>query len=137
MAADSTPDPEPQPHAPKGPIKAHRPMPASQPMPRQRCRAHSRARHHGQCKRWAIPGGTVFYWHGGTTPAVVESAKARLSQRFTPALAVYDELLDAKEFPTVRFGVARDIIAHEVGKPADPNGLNVNVTVNIEDIIAI
>ena len=42
-----------------------------------RCTAHSK-RTGQQCKRWAIPGGTVCTMHGGAAPRVQEAARRRL-----------------------------------------------------------
>lgn len=44
---------------------------------RVKCRATSKKRGE-HCKRYAIPGGTVCYWHGGNAPQVQRKAAERL-----------------------------------------------------------
>lgn len=49
-------------------------------MDERRCSARSK-RSGQQCKRFAIPGGTVCAMHGGKAPAVVAAAERRLQER--------------------------------------------------------
>jgi hypothetical protein len=58
---------------------------------------------------------------------VQAAARDRVRAMVHPALNVWAELLDAKEFPTVRFATSREIINRELGKP----GESVDVTVNV------
>lgn len=45
----------------------------------RRCTAHSK-RSHKQCGSWAIPGGTVCYYHGGAAGQVRRAAERRLHE---------------------------------------------------------
>lgn len=51
---------------------------SDQPMDPRRCHATSKQSGE-QCKRWAIPGGTVCAMHGGKTPQVARAAQRRLA----------------------------------------------------------
>jgi len=104
-------------HAPKGPIKEHDPKGDGHPKA-QRC--HARSKTTGQqCKQAVVPGATVCHYHGGAAPQVKEAARERLRAMIYPALAAWEELLEQKEFPTVRFSTAREIVNHEFGKPGE------------------
>jgi hypothetical protein len=62
---------------------------------RTRCRAH--AKHGGQCRAWAILGGTVCNKHGGSAPQVKEKARQRLTEMVFPALAQLRKILVAAD----------------------------------------
>jgi hypothetical protein len=119
-------------HAPKGPIKPRDPTGAVNPMGAQRC--HARSKTTGQqCKQAVVPGATVCHYHGGAAPQVQNAARERLRALIYPALTAYEELLEQKEFPTVRFAAAREVVNHEFGKPGGEDvNVNVNVTVEAE-----
>ena len=84
----------------------------------QRC--HARSKTTGQqCRQAVVPGATVCHYHGGAAPQVKDAARERLCAMIHPALQAWAELLEQKEFPTVRFSTAREIVNHEFGKPAE------------------
>jgi hypothetical protein len=98
----------------------------------RRCTARSKQT--GQrCGHLAIRGGNVCRHHGGAAPQVKEAARERLRAMIYPALTAYEELLAQKEFPTVRFAAAREVVNHEFGKPGGEDvNVNLNVTVEAE-----
>lgn len=106
-------------YAPRGPIKQH-PMARTHPMAvtQQPCRAHSKQTG-AACKRMAIPGGTVCYWHGGAAPQVRAAADARLERLRTPAVAYLAYLLTQREFPSAGLGAAKDVLDRVDGKAAE------------------
>ena len=103
-------------HAPKGPIKTKHPMDAEHLMGVQRCSAQSKQS--GQrCKRAVVPGARVCHYHGGAAPQVKEAADERLRALLYPAIQTLAELIDLKEFPTVRLGASKDILDRTMGTP--------------------
>lgn len=63
--------------------------------PRAQCVAKSKQS--GQrCKRAPIPGGTVCVMHGGKSPAVAASARARLAAEVLPSLTTLATIRDKK-----------------------------------------
>lgn len=59
-----------------------------------RCTAHSKQRK-AQCKRTAIPGGTVCRYHGGAAPQVMKAAAERLKELQYPAITAIEGALEA------------------------------------------
>lgn len=62
------------------------------------------------CKRFAIPGGTVCYWHGGAAPQVKRSAAMRLAALVSPAIGVLDSAMKQKKDLRVRLNAAQDVL---------------------------
>ena len=93
-------------------------MSVSHPMSGQRCSAHSKV-HKGQCKRPAIPGGTVCRYHGGAAPQVKQAAMERLRALQHPALDALDWLLKQRDFPSAAMSAAKDVLDRTEGKPAE------------------
>jgi hypothetical protein len=95
----------------------------------RRCTARSKQT--GQrCGHYAIRGANVCRHHGGAAPQVKEAARRRLQAMIYPALAAFEELLEQKEFPTVRFATSREVINREFGKPGEVVDVTVNVSVD-------
>ena len=105
-------------HAPRGRIKAKHPMGPVDPMPIQKCAAHSKQS--GQpCKRNAILGGTVCFWHGGAAPQVKRKAAERLEELRPMAIQYYDYLLNQKDYPSAGLGAANAVMDRNDGRPAE------------------
>jgi hypothetical protein len=68
-----------------------------------RCTARSKQRN-AQCKRTAIPGGTVCRYHGGAAPQVMKAAAERLKELQFPAIVAIEDALDADAYYVVRNG---------------------------------
>lgn len=88
-----------------------------------RCKAVSKARGE-QCKRMAIPGGTVCRYHGGAAPQVQQKAKERLAALVDPSITRLAKLIKAKN-EKVALGAVKDVL--------DRNGFKPSVKVNPDD----
>jgi hypothetical protein len=122
----------PKPHAPKGPIKVKHLLDAPYLMdvlPTQ-CRARSK-RSGQQCKRHPIPGGTVCHIHGGKAPHVQAKADERLRAFQHPALDGLAELIDQREFPSVRYAACKDVLDRTLGKAPESVDLHVSGSLDL------
>src|SRR5437870_4242942 len=61
--------------------------------PARQCTATNREGE--RCRRQPIPGGSVCVMHGGSIPAVQESAKRRLIAMVEPVLGAFEEILES------------------------------------------
>ncbi len=91
-------------------------------MSAQQCRATSKASGQ-QCKRSAIPGGTVCRYHGGAAPQVMSKARERLAALIFPSIAALGEMVSDKTHHS-RLGA--------VNSALDRNGFKPKDTLNIE-----
>jgi hypothetical protein len=122
-------------HAPKGPIKASTAevstekqiaiavldhMPTSNPMTQGRLRCKATSKQSGKpCGRYAIPGGTVCYWHGGAAPQVKQAAMARLEAFQDRAISRLFALAEDETFPSTSYQAVRDVLDRTLGKPSE------------------
>lgn len=115
--------PKPQPHAPRGRLKATiDPMPPKDPLEvsfkdTNRCKATNRQG--VRCRKPAIRGGTVCRMHGGAAPQVKNAAEARLRALEMPAIERMARLIDQEEFPSVAYQASRDVLDRLRGKPTE------------------
>jgi len=94
----------------------------------RQCRATSKQTGQ-QCRRSAIPGGTVCRYHGGAAPQVVQAAMDRLRALQHPAIDRLSSLIKQTEFPSVAYAASRDILDRTMGKP----GEHLDVTIGAAD----
>jgi hypothetical protein len=93
------------------------------------------------CKRWAIKGGTVCPFHGGSAPQVKAAAAKRLREMVDPALDRLEELVMQDEHKPTALGAIETVLKragdHAIGPvgtasaPEGPKGLTVNIGVKI------
>jgi hypothetical protein len=75
-------------------------------------------------------GSTVCYMHGGAAPQVKAKAEDRLRAFQHPALDGLAELIDQREFPSVRYAACKDVLDRTLGKA--PDNMNVNVSGSLD-----
>ena len=68
-----------------------------------------------RCRRTAILGGTLCYYHGGAAPQVKRAAKERLMELLLPAIDRLEKLMEQTELPSVALSAVISIL--------DRNGL--------------
>lgn len=82
-----------------------------------RCQAHTSS---GKpCKRWAIVGGFVCPFHGGSAPQVRAAANRRLLALAPRAVQVIADLLEHAESEPVRLKAATELLDRGIGKAVD------------------
>ena len=77
------------------------------PPEERRCRA--RHRDGGRCKNWAIRGGTVCRYHGGSAPQVRAAAAERLAALVHPAITRLSRLMRNRN-PHIRMRAVENIL---------------------------
>lgn len=110
--------PDPQQHAPRGPLVLRDLMGAPDPMGRpvpQRCTAKSKQTGQ-QCKQRVVPGAVVCHYHGGAAPQVKEKAEERLKALVHPAISRLGQLVEQTEFPSVAIAAVKDVLDRNLGK---------------------
>ena len=112
-------------HAPKGPIKARPQATEDQIRDPTRCRARTKCKG-GQCPNYPMRGGYVCRMHGGGAPQVRAKAAERLEALYPRAITVVGELLEEREFPTVRLGAAKLTIEQQDGRPREQVDMRVS-----------
>lgn len=96
------------------------------PLPEHRCTAKSRTSGQ-QCRKKAIPGGTVCRYHGGAAPQVKRRAQLRLLELVDPAIVTLAKVMANGENDQVRLAAAKDIL-DRAGVPRQSEA-----TVRVED----
>ena len=91
----------------------------------RRCTARSK-QSHVRCKRAAIVGGKVCYYHGGKIPQVVASARERINAMVDPALYALRQLVDNADSDSVRLSAIKDILDRAGYKPVDRSDVNMS-----------
>lgn len=123
-------------HAPRGPIKAKGDDPLREDDPLRGpgwrgCTARSK-RSGKPCNGIAIQGGHVCRMHGGAAEQVIAKAKERIAAMVPKALRVQDELMDAVDYPTVRFQASKFIIEQDLGRAKE--SVAVNLTASLAEM---
>lgn len=111
-----TPKPDPQQHAPRGPLRSKDPMEPLNPM-KVTCTATNRQGK--RCGKSPIPGGRVCRMHGGAAPQVKAKAQERLMALQHPAIDRLTQLIAQQEFPSVAIAAVRDVLDRTLGKPTE------------------
>jgi hypothetical protein len=62
------------------------------------------------CRRYAILGGNVCYYHGGNAPQVIKAAKERIREMLLPSLDRLETLVDQREFPSTAMSAVRLVV---------------------------
>ncbi len=98
-------------------------VPATEPDPRK-CRAHTTGLHGDKrpCRNWAIAGGRVCRFHGGSAPQVKKAAQKRLDALLLPAIERLVEIADQSVHYPSALGAVNTIINHAKGKPGEAKG---------------
>jgi hypothetical protein len=91
---------------------------------KHRCTAHSKTTKM-RCRRPAIPGGTVCYYHGGAAPQVQASAKERLAALVDPAIDRMVKLIKSKRDP-VALGAVKDVLDRAGLKGPDQDKVSID-----------
>ena len=125
---------QPKPHAPKGPVSVRPPDPlrsfSFKRSARGTCTATSKTS--GKpCRYPAVPGAAVCRFHGGNAPQVRAKAMDRLIALQHPAVSALSELIDQKEFPTVRYAASRDVLDRTIGRPTERVEMDVTVSMQL------
>ena len=109
-------------HAPRGRIKARS---ESDPINGEttgrpgQCVATNKKRG-DRCQKQAIAGGTVCRFHGGAAPQVKAAAAKRLLALQHPAIDCLSDLIAGrKEYPSVAYQAARDVLDRTMGQPGE------------------
>lgn len=101
--------------APRGRIKGD-PLAQGDPLAARKCTAHSKQTGN-PCRQYAIAGGTVCRFHGGSAPQVQAKAMERLLALQHPAIDTLAYLMEQKSsFPSTAYAAARDVLDRTEGK---------------------
>lgn len=83
--------------------------------PTRRCVAHKKDGE--QCRRWAIRGGVVCQYHGGSAPQVLAKARENMALAADHNRANVQRLADAAESEQVRLQASNSLIDRVLGRP--------------------
>jgi hypothetical protein len=91
------------------------------PQDPRKCTAHTSGLHGEKrpCRNWAIKGGRVCKFHGGSAPQVKKAAQRRLDALLMPAIERLAEIADQDEHLPSALGAVNTILNHTKGKPGD------------------
>ncbi|HXG90347.1 MAG TPA: hypothetical protein VNJ02_18635 [Vicinamibacterales bacterium] len=87
-----------------------------------------------RCRRTAIPGGTVCYYHGGAAPQVKRAAKERLRELLFPALDKLEKLMEQDQFPSTAMTAVSKILELNAMMPDQKGKHPGRVTTANEDL---
>jgi hypothetical protein len=95
-------------------------VPSTEVDPR-RCKAHTSGLHGEKrpCRNWAIAGGRVCRYHGGSAPQVKNAAQRRLNELLMPAIERLAEIADQDGHLPSALGAVNTILNHTKGKPGE------------------
>jgi hypothetical protein len=83
--------------------------------PTRRCVAHKKDGE--QCRRWAIRGGVVCQYHGGSAPQVLAKARENMALAADHNRSNVQRLADAAESEQVRLQASNSLIDRVLGRP--------------------
>ncbi len=87
----------------------------------RKCKAHTSGVHGPKrpCGNWAIKGGTVCPYHGGSAPQVKQAAARRLRAMLDPALAELEAVYMQNEHMPSKLGAILAVANRVLGKVGD------------------
>ena len=88
-----------------------------------------------QCRKPAIPGGTVCRFHGGAAPQVKNKARERLAMLVSPAIEKLGKLIEQDDNPSVALGAARDVLDRNSITGNTAPAVQVNVLTKVNRVI--
>jgi len=98
-----------------------------------RVHCHAKSRDGDQCRKYAIPGGTVCRYHGGRSPAVQASAAQRLAALVHPAISALSELIQKADSDATRMSAARYALEVNGWKPSVQLETESEITIRVID----
>lgn len=101
--------------------------------PTRRCVAHKKSGE--QCRRWAIRGGVVCRYHGGSAPQVIAKARENMALAANHNRSNVQRLADAAESEQVRLQASNSLIDRVLGRPTTTLELGPKQRQPWEDVI--